>query len=303
MAQLPPARMTLTLSHTLLALAVMVVWGTNFVVIRGGLQHLPPLLFATLRFTLVVLPAIFFLRRPAVSWRLMAAYGLFIGAGQFGLLFIAMKSSITPGLASLVIQSQVFFTIGLAMAFERERIRLFQIAALILAFTGLGLILAHAGANSATPLGLVLTLGAAASWAVGNTISKAIGKVDMLAFVVWSALFAIPPLLVFSLIFDGWPAIRAGMIHATPATWAAVAWQSVGNSMFGYAVWGWLLARYPAATVSPLALLVPVFGMAASAWWLAEPLPGWKLAAAALIMAGLVLNLVWPRLFAVRSAR
>ena len=302
MAQLPPARMTLTLSHTLLALAVMVVWGTNFVVIRGGLQHLPPLLFATLRFTLVVLPAIFFLRRPAVSWRLMAAYGLFIGAGQFGLLFIAMKSSITPGLASLVIQSQVFFTIGLAMAFERERIRLFQIAALILAFTGLGLILAHAGANSATPLGLVLTLGAAASWAVGNTISKAIGKVDMLAFVVWSALFAIPPLLVFSLIFDGWPAIRAGVIHATPATWAAVAWQSVGNSMFGYAVWGWLLARYPAATVSPLALLVPVFGMAASAWWLAEPLPGWKLAAAALIMAGLVLNLVWPRLFAVRSA-
>jgi len=302
MAQLPPARMTLTLSHTLLALAVMVVWGTNFVVIRGGLQHLPPLLFATLRFTLVVLPAIFFLRRPAVSWRLMAAYGLFIGAGQFGLLFIAMKSSITPGLASLVIQSQVFFTIGLAMAFERERIRLFQIAALILAFTGLGLILAHAGANSATPLGLVLTLGAAASWAVGNTISKAIGKVDMLAFVVWSALFAIPPLLVFSLIFDGWPAIRAGVIHATPATWAAVAWQSVGNSMFGYAVWGWLLARYPAATVSPLALLVPVFGMAASAWWLAEPLPGWKLAAAALIMAGLALNLIWPRLFAVRSA-
>ena len=302
MAQLPPARMTLTLSHTLLALAVMVVWGTNFVVIRGGQQHLPPLLFATLRFTLVVLPAIFFLRRPAVSWRLMAAYGLFIGAGQFGLLFIAMKSSITPGLASLVIQSQVFFTIGLAMAFERERIRLFQIAALILAFTGLGLILAHAGANSATPLGLVLTLGAAASWAVGNTISKAIGKVDMLAFVVWSALFAIPPLLVFSLIFDGWPAIRAGMIHATPATWAAVAWQSVGNSMFGYAVWGWLLARYPAATVSPLALLVPVFGMAASAWWLAEPLPGWKLAAAALIMAGLALNLIWPRLFAVRSA-
>ena len=303
MAQLPPARMTLTLSHTLLALAVMVVWGTNFVVIRAGLQHLPPLLFATLRFTLVAFPAVFFLKRPAVSWRLMAAYGLFIGAGQFGLLFIAMKSSITPGLASLVIQSQVFFTIGLAMAFERERIRLFQIAALILAFTGLGLILAHAGANSATPLGLVLTLGAAASWAVGNTISKAIGKVDMLAFVVWSALFAIPPLLVFSLIFDGWPAIRAGVIHATPATWAAVAWQSVGNSMFGYAVWGWLLARYPAATVSPLALLVPVFGMAASAWWLAEPLPGWKLAAAALIMAGLVLNLVWPRLFAVRSAR
>jgi O-acetylserine/cysteine efflux transporter len=279
----------------------MVVWGTNFVVIRAGLQHLPPLLFATLRFTLVAFPAIFFLKRPAVSWRLMAAYGVFIGAGQFGLLFIAMKSSITPGLASLVVQSQVFFTIGLAMAFERERIRIFQIAALVLAFTGLGLILAHVSADAATPLGLVLTLGAAASWAAGNTISKAIGKVDMLAFVVWSALFAIPPLFGFSLVFDGWPAIQQAASHAPLSAWAAVAWQSVGNSMFGYAVWGWLLARYPAATVSPLALLVPVFGIATSAWLLAEPLPAWKLVAAALIMAGLVLNMIWPRLATIRS--
>jgi len=297
-----PARTTLTISHALLALAVMIVWGTNFVVIRVGLQHLPPLLFATLRFTLVAFPAVFFLKRPAVPWRLLAAYGVFIGAGQFGLLFIAMKSSITPGLASLVVQSQVFFTIGLAMAIDRERIRVFQIAALLLAFTGLGVILAHAGADAATPLGLILTLGAAASWAGGNMMSKAAGRVNMLAFVVWSALFAAPPLLVLSLIFDGWPAIRQGVMHATPGTWAAVIWQSVGNSMFGYAVWGWLLARYPAATVTPMSLLVPVFGMAASAWLLAEPLPGWKIAAAALIMAGLVLNLIWPRLIALRSA-
>ena len=297
-----PARTTLTISHALLALAVMIVWGTNFVVIRVGLQHLPPLLFATLRFTLVAFPAVFFLKRPAVPWRLLATYGVFIGAGQFGLLFIAMKSSITPGLASLVVQSQVFFTIGLAMAIDRERIRVFQVAALLLAFTGLGVILAHAGADAATPLGLILTLGAAASWAGGNMMSKAAGRVNMLAFVVWSALFAAPPLLVLSLIFDGWPAIRQGVMQATVGTWAAVIWQSVGNSMFGYAVWGWLLARYPAATVTPMSLLVPVFGMAASAWLLAEPLPGWKIAAAALIMAGLVLNLIWPRLIALRSA-
>jgi O-acetylserine/cysteine efflux transporter len=301
MAELTVPRTTLTVPHTLLALAVMIVWGTNFVVIRAGLQHLPPLLFATLRFTLVTFPAIFFLKRPAVPWRLLAAYGLFIGAGQFGLLFIAMKSSITPGLASLVVQSQVFFTIGLAMAFDRERVRLYQVAALILAFAGVGVILAHAGAGAATPLGLILTLGAGAGWAAGNTIGRSIGKVDMLAFVVWSALFAFPPLLVLSLIFDGWPAIRDGVAHATLGTWAAVVWQSVGNSMFGYAAWGWLLARYPAATVSPMSLLTPVFGMAASAWLLAEPLPAWKLAAAALIMAGLVLNMIWPRLMAARS--
>ena len=294
----PLPRTTLTVAHALLALAVMVVWGTNFVIIRVGLQHLPPLLFATLRFSLVAFPAVFFIKRPAIGWSRLAAYGLAIGAGQFGLLFIAMKSSITPGLASLVVQSQVFFTIGLAIAVARERVRIYQTLALVLAFGGLGVILLHAGKDSATPLGLVLTLGAAASWAIGNTVSRAAGKVDMLAFVVWSALFAVPPLAVFSVLFDGLPAIETGLAHATLGTWAAVAWQSVGNSMFGYAVWGWLLARYPAATVSPMSLLVPVFGMAASAWWLAEPIPGWKLAAAALIMAGLALNLIWPRIAA-----
>ena len=297
-----PTRTILTLSHALLALAVMIVWGTNFVVIRVGLLHLPPLLFATLRFTLVAVPAVFFLKRPAVPWRLLIAYGVLIGAGQFGLLYIAMKSSITPGLASIVVQSQAFFTIGLAMAIDRERVRSFQVAALVLAFAGIGVILAHAGGTAATPLGLCLTLGSGASWAGGNMISKAAGKINMLAFVAWSALFAVPPLLIFSLMFDGWAAIAQGVTHATPAAWAAVVWQSAGNSMFGYGIWGWLLARYPAATVAPMSLLVPVFGMAASAWLLAEPLPGWKIGAAALIMAGLVLNLIWPRLTALRSA-
>ena len=288
--------------HVLLALAVMVVWGTNFVVIRIALQHLPPLLLANLRFTFALLPAVFFIKRPAVPWRHLAAYGLLIGAGQFGVLFIAMRSSITPGLASLVIQTQVFFTIGLAMAINRERVRGYQWLALAPAVGGLGLILAHAG-QGATPLGLALTLIAALCWAGGNAVARASGRVNMLAYVVWSSLFAAPPLIVLSVIVDGLPAIREGLAHAEAATWAAVLWQSVGNSLFGYAAWGWLLARHPAASVAPMALLVPVFGMAASAWWMAEPLPIWKLGAAALIMSGLALNLFWPLLRARLPAR
>ncbi len=98
---------SLSLRHFLLAIAVVAVWGTNFVVIRIGLDHLPPLFFATLRFVFALLPAVFFLRRPAVSWGNLAAYGFLTGAGQFGALFLAMQGSISPGLASLVIQAQV----------------------------------------------------------------------------------------------------------------------------------------------------------------------------------------------------
>lgn len=279
--------------HLLLALAVVAVWGTNFVVIRVALDDLPPLLFAALRFTFAFLPAALFIRRPAVRWQALAAYGVLIGFGQFGLLYIAMRSDISPGLASLVVQSQVFFTIGLAMYFARERLRPFQIAALLLATAGIGVILAHTD-GSTTPLGLGLVLVAAMSWAIGNHVARTSGVSDMLGFVVWSSLFSVPPLVIGSLLSEGPASIGAALTRADTATWAAVLWQSVGNTLFGYAAWGWLLARHPAATITPSALLVPVFGMASSAILLNEGLPGWKLLAATLVMGGLAVNILWP---------
>jgi len=281
----------------LLALAVVAVWGTNFVVIKLALAHLPPLLFAALRFACALLPAVFFLPRPAVRWRNLAAYGLLIGAGQFGIMFIAMNGHISPGVASLVIQTQVFFTVGLAMLLAGERVTRLQVVALLLATAGLGVILAHTD-GSTTALGLGMTLTAAFSWAAGNLVSKQAGRVNMLAYVVWSCLFALPPLLALSLWVEGPAAVVQALGQADAATWAAVVWQAVGNTLFGYAAWAWLLSRHPAATIVPMALLVPVFGMGASALWLGEALPGWKLGAAALVIGGLALNLLGPQILA-----
>ncbi|MEJ7935002.1 EamA family transporter [Sphingobium sp. AN558] len=289
----PPPSAGLSPSHALLALAVVAVWGTNFVVIRLALDHLPPLLFATLRFCFAFLPAALIVRRPAVSWRSLAGYGLFIGFGQFGLLYIAMRDQISPGLASLVVQSQVFFTIALAMYFSGERVRSFQIVALLLAVGGLGLILSHSD-GSTTPLGLMLVIMAAMSWAIGNHIVKISGATNMLAYVVWASLFSVPPLFLGSFLLEGPAAMEAGVMQADALTWAAVLWQSVGNTLFAYAAWGWLLTRHPAATVTPTALLVPVFGMGASAWLLGEAMPAWKLGAALLVMGGLAINILWP---------
>jgi len=277
-----------------LALLVVLVWGVNFAVIRIGLNSLPPLLFASLRFTFVLLPMVFFLPRPKVSWSNLAIYGLAIGLGQFGLLFIAMDGMISPGLASLVIQMQVFFTIALSMIRTRERLKSYQLVAFALALAGMGVIVAHNG-KGATIAGLALTLGAAASWALANQASKEAGKVNALAYVVWASLFSVPPLYLLSFWREGWPAMVSGVSHAGWSTWAVILYQSVGNTMFGYGVWAWLLARYPAATVSPLSLLVPVFGFAASALILGEPLQAWKIGAGLLVLAGLALNLLWGR--------
>ncbi len=286
-------RTTLSLRHFLLALAVVAVWGSNFVVIKLALGQMPPLLFATLRFVVVVLPMVFFLPRPAVAWTNLAAYGLLIGVGQFGLLFVAMNGHISPGLASLVIQTQVFFTIGLAMLMAGESLQRVQWIALALGAAGLGVIVSHTD-GSTTPVGLVLVLLAALSWAGGNLVSRTAGRINMVAYVVWSSLFAVPPLAALSLWVEGWDVLAAGLQQTDAFTWAAVAWQAWGNSLFGYAAWGWLLSHYSAATITPMALLVPLFGMGGSALWLGEGLPGWKLLAAALVMLGLALNLLWP---------
>jgi len=285
----------LTWRDGLLALAVVFVWGTNFVVIRLGLDVLPPLFFATLRFLFVLLPACLFLPKPKVGRGNLALYGVAIGFFQFGLIFIAMNGHIPPGLASLVVQIQVFFTIGLSMWRTGERIKLHQIAAFVLALAGMGVIAAHNGQGT-THLGLALVVIGALGWAVGNQASREAGAVNMLAYVVWASLFSVPPLLALSLLLEGPAAIAAGVSHATPLIWVAVLWQSVGNTMFGYGCWAWLLSRYPAATVAPLSLLVPVFGFGASAAILHEPMPFWKILATLLIMGGLAINLLWrPR--------
>jgi O-acetylserine/cysteine efflux transporter len=196
------AKSHLTVRDALLALAIVFVWGTNFVVIRLGLDVLPPLFFATLRFCFVFVPAAFFLKRPNVPWANLVIYGVAIGLFQFGMLFIAMKGHISPGLASLVVQMQVFFTIGLAMLRTGEKLAAHRLIAFALALAGMGVIAAHNG-QGATLGGVALVLVAAMGWAFGNQASREAGKVNMLAYVVWAAMFSIPPLAILSLALEG----------------------------------------------------------------------------------------------------
>lgn len=283
----------LPLRHFLLALIVVAIWGSNFVVIKLALGELPPLLFATLRFCLAVLPALLFLRRPSVPWRNLASYGVLVGVGQFGLLYLAMRTQISPGLASLVVQTQVFFTILLAMRLTHERLRGHQWTGLLMAAAGLVVIAWHTDAST-TVLGLLMVLCAALSWAVANMVGKQAGRVNMLSYMVWSSVFAVPPLLLLSLWFEGPDLIAHSLRAMSTQAWAAVLWQSWGNTLFGFGLWAWLLARHAAATIVPMALLVPVFGMSSAAWLLGEAMPAWKLSAAALVLSGLAINLLWP---------
>ena len=291
-----PKSNQLPLSHLFLALAIVAVWGTNFVVIKLSLDAFPPFLFAALRFTFAFLPLAFFIPRPQVSWVNLCAYGLAIGVGQFGILFFAIDGRISPGLASLVVQTQVFFTIGLAMFFAKERLRLYQAVAVSVSMSGLAIIGLHTDADT-TFIGMALIVFAGLSWGIGNTVSRRAGSINMLSYVVWASAFSLPPLFLISWIFEGgWEQMSASIISAPLGAWLGVFWQSWGNTIFGYAAWAWLLSKHPAAVVAPAPLLVPIFGMGASAYFLSEPLPLWKILAAGLVITGLIVNLFWPNL-------
>ncbi len=286
----------LPVSHLLLALAIVAVWGTNFVVIKISLASFPPFLFAALRYTFAFLPLVFFMPRPKVSWMNLCLYGVAVGVGQFGVLYYAIDGRISPGLASLVIQTQVFFTIGFAMYFAKEGLRRYQVVAVLVAMTGLGIIALHTDAST-TFLGLALVVFTGFSWGVANTASRRAGAINMLSYVVWASAFAIPPLFAISFLFEGgWGHLSHSIEAAPVGAWAGVLWQSWGNTIFGYSAWAWLLSKHPAAVVAPAPLLVPIFGMGASAYFLSESLPLWKMFAAGLVIAGLVVNLFWPSL-------
>lgn len=278
----------------LLTLAVVIFWGLNFVAIRWGLDEIPPFMLTALRYLGCALPAVFFIRRPAVGWPVLIAYGFTVGVVQFGLLFTAMKLGMPAGLASLVMQMQVFFTMVLAIVLLGERPAFMQLAGAALALAGLGTISAeHIGGAVLGPL--LLTLLAAFFWAVSNVITKRAGKIDMLAFVVWGSLVPPVPMLALSLAVEG-PEAFAGLLSLTPRTVMSVLFIAYGSTLVGYGAWAVLLGRHKASLVAPFSLLVPIVGFAAAFVLLGEQISALEIAGSLLIFAGLVLNVFWPRL-------
>ena len=199
---------------SLLAALVATGWGFNFVVIDWGMHDVPPLLFAAIRFTLVVLPAIFFVPRPPAPWRTVAAVGVFMSLGQFGLLYVAMDAGLPPGLAALVLQAQVIFTIALAAVVLRERPTRPQVVGVLVASGGLVVVALGRGGH-VTVAALTLCLLGALSWGIGNVVSRASGVSGGLSLTVWSATVVPIPLFLLSLALDGPTAVADALVGFT----------------------------------------------------------------------------------------
>ena len=292
----------MSVSHVLQALLVVLIWGVNFVVIRWGLNEVPPFLLAAARFSLVVFPAIFFIKKPNVPWRWLIAYGWFNSFGQFALLFWAMKVGMPAGLASVVHQAQVFFTLIFSVLILQQRTQVTQWLGLMIAVLGLALIAYGKNVGSAagmqmTTVGLLLNLLGAASWAMGNVVVSAMRRAGIqpepFGLVIWSSLIPILPFLLISGLFER---------HVYP-DWQAISWHSMVSALYlawaatllGYGLWSRLLSQYEPNRVAPFTLLVPVVGLLTAWLVLGERLNQWQLWGSACLLIGLAVNVLGLR--------
>ncbi|PXX47698.1 EamA family transporter [Undibacterium pigrum] len=276
-------------THILAALLAVITWGINFVVIKIGLQGLPPVLFTASRFIFSALPLIFFVPLPKTSWKWVVAYGMFQFAFQFTLLFCGIKLGFPAGLASLVMQLQAFITMGLAVVIMGEKPQFVQVLGALIALSGMALVAMHLEAQ-ATIIGFLLVVAGAVCWSIANIVTKKIGVVNPLSMVVWGSAIASPPLLLASYMMEGMDAWQAAYAQLNWTSIGAIAYQSYPNTIVGFGIWSWLMRKYPAATIAPFTLLVPVVGMVTASIVLNETLFWWKICAGLLVLGGLACN-------------
>jgi len=279
----------LNIKDLALAVLVTIIWGLNFSVIKIGLGSFDPFLLAALRFSLCALPWIFLFKRPAVPFKYVFWYGLINGAVQFGLLFLGIHEGLSPGLASVVLQLHVFFTIGIGAIILKDQVRARQLVGMVVAFAGVAAI--AEGGTAGNLVAVLLVVAAAAAWAVANIITKVSGVKDMLGFMVWSSLIPPLPLLALSLLVSGAGQVVHDLANFTWSGAAVMLYLVYPTTLFGFSVWNHLLRSYKTSLVAPLTLLVPVFGMLGSMLIFHEDLTVRKGAAIALVITGLLINL------------
>ncbi|HAT1595626.1 TPA: EamA family transporter [Legionella pneumophila] len=287
-------------AHLLLALLVVFVWGINFIFVKLSLEEFSPLLLCAVRFLLASVPAVFFIKPPAVPFKIIAGYGLIMFALQFALLFIGLRVGMTPGVASLLMQVQVFFSMFFAIIFLGEQPQIGQIIGALIAFIGIGVVALHFDHNVSL-MGFLCILAAAASWGVGNLITKKIHSVNLIAVIVWSSFVACLPMFILSLVFEGPASFVTTYEHMTWKGILSLLYIVYISTWVGYGVWNWLISRYPVGMVVPFTLLVPVVGILSSVLILGEPFYLWKLVAGLLVISGLCINLLTTRLFVAKT--
>ncbi|MBL7501803.1 EamA family transporter [Frankia sp. CNm7] len=276
--------------HRLLAVLVAVTWGVNFLAIDASLRHFPPFLLAALRFTVIAVPTLLLVPRPAVPGRWLLGHGIGFGILQFLFLYWAMYAGIQPGLASLVLQSSAPFTVFIGAVVFGERITRRRLVGLMVAVLGLAVV-GWQRSQLAGALGpFLLVLAGGFGWAIGNVCNARAKAPNPFHLTLWMSVIPPLPMFALSLLVEGPRQIGAAFATTEHLAGAlgGLAYTVLIGTLLGSGVWSWLMARHPASLVAPFSMLVPVVGLSTSAALLGEQLTGLEILGAALVVGGVL---------------
>ena len=267
-------------------------WGFNWTALKVALSEVPPWTFRSLCLGLGA--AVLFAALRAGGQRIVTP------RGQWGRLWLLALLNITAwnmliafgvgmipsGRAAILAYTMPIWAVPLSMWLLRERITRAKLAGLALGLGGLALLLAESflGLGRA-PLGALLIVGAAFSWALGTVLQKRFPVgLPVGLYTAWIMLLGGVPIFAGALIFDDWGALQAVGLHA----WLGTAYNVF--IAFAFAHWAWIkiATSVPVSVFSISMLLIPVVGVVSGMLFLGER-PTWtEYAAAALVLAALL---------------
>lgn len=243
----------------LLLVIVCLFWATNNVLSKIVVSHwyIPPLFYTSVRFLIVALITLPWLRPiPRPLWRIVLI-GLFMGGGSFGLMFVALRW-VSPSEAAVVVQAGVPMTTLLSITILGERIRWRRALGISLALVGVLIVVWQPGLAVSPGMGFLLA--SAFFGSLGAVMMKQMGDIPALQFQAWvglTGLIAIAP--ISAMIEPG------GWRQAAQIGWpfvAAVTYSALIVSIFAHTAYYWLIARYEANLIAPLTLITPLASIA-----------------------------------------
>lgn len=273
-------------SDILLALLVQGLWGMNFIAAKVGVDTLPPLMFTALRFVIVAILVLPFVRRPrGRAWWGVLALSVTFGTLHFGIMFSAL-SQVDAATAAVVIQTGPPFSTLLGVLIFREAIGWRRILGLVLAFSGIVVVAGEPHLPAATPV--LMLLASAFAWAVSNAlVKKTANDLPAVATTGWLCLLAVPQLALLSWWLEDGHA--AALQAASWQGWLSVLYTAIGGSLVAHSLWYALMRRHPMSLVAPWGLLAPILGIAAGILVLGEVATWQKFVGGAITLTGVAI--------------
>ena len=270
------------------AVAIPLLWGYQFVVIKMGVTEFPPLFFLALRFLAIALLVVPFVKRPTrQQLGPIVAISIFLGGLNFGLFYVGLGLG-SGSMSAVAYQLATPFTVLLAWPLLAERPSLTTSAGVVLAFVGVVVLAAEPGLSAnALPL---LVVGAALAFAVSNVLTKRYGPFDPLMLMGWSSLLTVPQVMLISLLLEHGQ--LASLVAADEHGWLALAYTIFIGGIVGFSLWFWLIARCAMNRVAPFGLLLPVFALISSVLFLGERVTPKLIVGALLAISGVAITQV-----------